>query len=258
MRVKRILIILFSVAMIVQSGTYVHADHVHSWSNWAYAYVGDCLTASVMYRYCDGCGAYEEKTLQKPPHTWSPWEVTIQPDCLSGGLQERQCNVCKIYETKKLPRTDHEWVIDRRIEPTCSTGFMYEYCKYCGKEVTIELPAVKDHTWEEWFSIKDATVFKTGELMRRCKYCSADQTKKTNKLKPYLIFTKKAVTVKQNKSAKLKVKFANGDSIKKWKSDNKRVATIKNGKVKGKKRGKAKITAVTKTGKKATCIVRIK
>lgn len=44
----------------------------------------------------------------------------------------------------------------------------------------------------------------------------------------------------------------------KWKSSNKRVATVKNGLIKAKKKGTAIITVTTREGKKATCKVRVK
>ena len=43
-----------------------------------------------------------------------------------------------------------------------------------------------------------------------------------------------------------------------WKTSNKKIATVKNGKVTGKSAGSAKITVKTSSGKKAVCNVKIK
>ena len=53
--------------------------------------------------------------------------------------------------------------------------------------------------------------------------------------------------------------MANGDSVKSWKSSNKKIVTVdKNGVIKaGKKNGTAKITVTLKSGKKATLDVKV-
>ncbi len=71
---------------------------------------------------------------------------------------------------------------------------------------------------------------------------------------------KKKVTVKRRKSVKLKatMKPKNATDTLSWKTSNKKVATVKNGKVTGKSVGKAKITVRTSSGKKAVCNVTVK
>lgn len=66
--------------------------------------------------------------------------------------------------------------------------------------------------------------------------------------------SKKKLTVKVGQSKKLSVKNAEGTV--KWTSNKKKVATVKNGKVTGKKKGTATITA-TVDGKKLTCKVTV-
>lgn len=82
------------------------------------------------------------------------------------------------------------------------------------------------------------------------------------KKKPAL--SKKTVTVTVGKTKKIKVKNAKGMKIK-WKSKNKKVATVKKSgkyavKIKGKKVGNTKVTATIKKGKKRytrTCKVKV-
>lgn len=71
---------------------------------------------------------------------------------------------------------------------------------------------------------------------------------------------KKKVTIKRGKSVKLKatMKPKNATDSLSWKTSNKKVATVKNGKVTGKSAGKAKITVKTSSGKKAVCNVTVK
>ena len=81
--------------------------------------------------------------------------------------------------------------------------------------------------------------------------------------------TKLAATIKLNAKSiklqkkqttkKIKVTMANGDSIKSWKSSNKKIVTVnKKGVIKaGKKNGTAKITVTLASGKKATLKVKV-
>ena len=105
---------------------------------------------------------------------------------------------------------------------------------------------------------KNQPSIKTGLKQRECLECYKRQSKKTAKLKPYVKFTKKTVKLKVSKTYKLKIKYAKGDSVKKWKSSNKKIATVsKKGKVKAKRKGTAKITVTMKSGKKATCRIKV-
>lgn len=114
------------------------------------------------------------------------------------------------------------------------------------------------HDWSEWEVTKNATVFKTGIKERFCLYCDSIQTKTTPKIKAYAKISPKSLKLYKGKSKKLKVSYGRGDSVKKWKSSNKKLASVtQSGKIKAKKTGKVKITVTLKSGKKATCTVRI-
>lgn len=154
-------------------------------------------------------------------HEWSEWDTTIEPDCGNTGEESRFCFNCYEYQTRTVPATG-------------------------------------DHLWDDWYNTKKSTIHKTGLKKRECMMCYATQTKKTAKVKPYVKFTKKTVKLKVSKTYKLKIKYAKGDSVKKWKSSNKRVATVsKKGKVKAKRKGTAKITVIMRSGKKATCKIKV-
>lgn len=131
--------------------------------------------------------------------------------------------------------------------------------------MTLMIPAISasanttcNHDWDEWAVTKSATINATGQKTRECYDCDATQTKTIAKLKPYAKLNKKSVKLKVGKTYKLKVRYAKGDKVKKWKSSNKKVATAsKSGKVKAKKKGTVKITVTMKSGKKATCKVKV-
>ena len=79
----------------------------------------------------------------------------------------------------------------------------------------------------------------------------------TSKLK----FKKKSITIKKGKSIKLKYtrKPTNAQDTLSWKSSKPKVVKIlKNGKIKGLKKGKSVITLKTNTGKKAKITVKVK
>ena len=79
----------------------------------------------------------------------------------------------------------------------------------------------------------------------------------TSKLK----FKKKSITIKKGKSIRLKYtrKPANAQDILSWKSSKSKVVKIlKNGRVKGLKKGKSVITLKTNTGKKAKITIKVK
>ena len=147
-----------------------------------------------------------------------------------------------IIPTLTIPAAEschHEWSEwDTTTEPTCSdTGEKSRWCYLCYENQTKTVPATGEHLWDDWYTVKKPTIRKTGLKQRECLECYKIQSKKTAKLKPYVKFTKKTVKLKVSKTYKLKIKYAKGDSVKKWKSSNRKIVTVsKKGKVKAKRR----------------------
>jgi uncharacterized protein YjdB len=78
---------------------------------------------------------------------------------------------------------------------------------------------------------------------------------------PSVVLTKTKATVKVGKTVAISVKstYPKNDTVKSYKSSNKKIATVtKDGVVKGVKAGKAKITVTTKNGATATFTVKVK
>ena len=108
------------------------------------------------------------------------------------------------------------------------------------------------HSYGEWKIIKKATVLQTGERVRSCSICKVKQTEKIAKLKPTITVSKKKITLKINESYKVKVTgLQRGDSVKKWVVVTKGIATVKNGKITGKKKGSTYIRIELASKKKA-------
>jgi hypothetical protein len=150
-----------------------------------------------------------------------------------------------------------EWIID--YDATCGdTGQKYRYCYECDNEQTKIIPATGEHSWKKWSVTKKATVFKTGTKKRTCTTCKNSESKSIAKLTAFVKLWKTKLSLKQSKTSMLKASYANGDSIKSWKSNNTKVATVsKSGKITAKKAGKAKVTVTLKSGKKATCTIKV-
>lgn len=113
----------------------------------------------------------------------------------------------------------------------------------------------------DWKTILQSNRIRTGETagnmhrMRQDNYKRLwNQTCATIKLNAESNQLQKKQTTK-----KIKVTMANGDSIKSWKSSNKKIVTVnKKGVIKaGKKNGTAKITVTLASGKKATLKVKV-
>ncbi|MBR1866542.1 MAG: hypothetical protein IJ801_08555 [Lachnospiraceae bacterium] len=152
-------------------------------------------------------------------HRWSSWEVLEEPTCGETGIQER-------------------------------------YCFDCNEIEYVDIPATGEHDWDDWYIIKSATISKTGLKERECFECDETETEVIPKLKPYISISKKIVKLRETKTYTIKIRYAKGDSVKKCKTSNAKVATMsKSGKIKAKNVGTAKFTIIMKSGKTATCKV---
>ena len=164
------------------------------------------------------------------------------------------------YASEMEEECAHEWSDwEEEEEPTCvDEGTKTRYCYLCGEEQSEPIKATGKHDWCDWEVVKKATIKKEGRKERDCLFCDKTQKKAIKKVKPFAKFAKKSYSVKAGKTKKLSVKYAAGDKIKKWKSGNTSVAAVnKKGKVTAKKAGTAKITVTLKSGKKATCKIKV-
>ena len=112
-----------------------------------------------------------------------------------------------------------------------------------------------------WNTTAKATVFAPEKQQGTCAVCGKTTTRDYGtKLAATIKLNAKSIKLqKKQTTKKIKVTMANGDSIKSWKSSNKKIVTVnKKGVIKaGKKNGTAKITVTLASGKKATLKVKV-
>ena len=114
------------------------------------------------------------------------------------------------------------------------------------------------HVWSDWEQTAAATVFKEGRMTHSCIICGISENQPVKKIKPFVRFAKKKYSLKPGKKLTIKLKYAKGDKVMKWVSSEKSRATVdKKGVVTAKAVGKARITAIMKSGKKASCLVHV-
>lgn len=118
------------------------------------------------------------------------------------------------------------------------------------------------HLYSQFETTKKATVSKEGEKKSTCFYCGNYKTSKIGTIKPTIKLSSTSKTIREKHSFKLKVSnLAYGDSISSVKVSSKKIATIKRKgntiTITGKKTGKTNITIKLKSGKKATCKIKV-
>lgn len=157
-------------------------------------------------------------------------------------------------EITRLELSGCKWKTTSTKNATCGTaGQKVEACStHAGETRTTVIPATGKHTYS-WKVTKPATVFAAGVNSNVCSVCGkVAATKAIAKLSPKLtmsVAAKKTVPLKVKQSYAVKtVNIANGDKIVSWTSSNKKVVTVKKGKITGKKKGTAKITVKLASG----------
>ena len=165
-----------------------------------------------------------------------------------------------------------------KIEGTPSPSLAYLTCEVCYENYTIKEDPDPDpnpetetetdnpdsehkHSWSAWKTKSPATVFKAEVQERTCK-CGKTETRTVGKkLTPTITVNARKIWLqKGQKTSAFKVSgLANGDSVKSYKSSNKKIFTVTNkGVIKaGKKIGKAKLTITLASGKKKVLTVQV-
>ena len=145
-------------------------------------------------------------------------------------------------------------------------------CNICHQVVYRKIIPALGHDISDWIVVNNPTSSQNGlkeKICNRCGVVLQSQTIpkliSTSKLKltptSKLKFKKKSITIKKGKSIKLKYtrKPVNAQDTLSWKSSKPKVVKIlKNGKVKGIKKGKSVITLKTNTGKKTKVKIIVK
>ena len=161
------------------------------------------------------------------------WEIIKPATCTASGEKVIKCNICnQIVESENIPMIPHKASVAPKVISEGNKKYIIYRCS-CGKILNKEL------------------------LSQEAPKPQKKQKTYTTKIK----FYKKSITIKKRKTIKLKYirKPVNAQDILIWKSSNPKVVKImKNGKIKGLKRGRAIITVRTITGKRSKIIVKVK
>lgn len=161
------------------------------------------------------------------------WEIIKPATCTASGEKVIKCNICnQIVESENIPMIPHKASVAPKVISEGNKKYIIYRCS-CGKILNKEL------------------------LSQEAPKPQKKQKTYTTKIK----FYKKSITIKKRKTIKLKYirKPVNTQDILIWKSSNPKVVKImKNGKIKGLKRGRAIITVRTITGKRSKIIVKVK
>ena len=166
---------------------------------------------------------------------------------------------------QEIPALGHDFVSKVTKKATCTADGTLTYtCSRCNETKTETIKAT-GHKWSNWKRTAAATVFKPEVQTRKCSACNKSETRNVGKkLAPKATLNASTVTLKVKQStSRLKVTgLAKGDSVKSWKSSNRKIFTVSgksNGtcKITGKKSGTAKLQITLASGLKKTVKVKV-
>ena len=118
-------------------------------------------------------------------------------------------------------------------------------------EVKVDAAKPITHEWSDWILVKAPTAVEAGVMERTCSIHGEKETREVAKLSPTISVNASYLVMQAGKStSKVKVTgLAKGDSVKKWKSSNKKVVKVtQKGKIKAIKKGKATVTISLQSG----------
>ena len=191
------------------------------------------------------------------------WEITTtkKATCTQEGERVYVCKAHDNYTAKvTLGKLGHDfgaWKLTK--EASCVDGEKQRTCSLCNYVEKRTIAATKSHSFSAWKVTKNATVLSEGVQQRTCNVCGKTETASVVKLPATIALNVKGtIPLKVKQSFTVKVTMGAGDRVVSWKTSNKKVVSVKNGKIKGLKAGKsATITVQLASGKKASFKVKV-
>ena len=191
------------------------------------------------------------------------WEITTtkKATCTQEGERVYVCKAHDNYTAKvTLGKLGHDfgaWKLTK--EASCVDGEKQRTCSLCNYVEKRTIKATKSHSFSAWKVTKNATVLAEGVQQRSCSVCGKTETASVAKLPATIALNVKGtIPLKVKQSFTVKVTMGAGDRVVSWKTSNKKVVSVKNGKIKGLKAGKsATITVQLASGKKASFKVKV-
>ena len=215
----------------------------HNWDAGKITKAATCTETGVKTYTCTRCQKTKTEEIKATGHK-EVKDAAVAATCEKAGKTEgSHCSVCGkvIKAQKEVPVLGHSWDAGKITKAaTCTeTGVKTHTCIRCQKTKTEEVKAT-GHKFSAWKTSSKATIYSPAKQTRECTSCHKKQTRDTGKkLKAAIKVSVSKITMQpQQKLGTLKVTFANGDSVKAWKSSNPNIF-----KVVGKTNGKCTLTA---------------
>ena len=215
----------------------------HNWDAGKITKAATCTETGVKTYTCTRCQKTKTEEIKATGHK-EVKDAAVAATCEKAGKTEgSHYSVCGkvIKAQKEVPVLGHSWDAGKITKAaTCTeTGVKTHTCIRCQKTKTEEVKAT-GHKFSAWKTSSKATIYSPAKQTRECTSCHKKQTRDTGKkLKAAIKVSVSKITMQpQQKLGTLKVTFANGDSVKAWKSSNPNIF-----KVVGKTNGKCTLTA---------------
>ena len=215
----------------------------HDWDAGKITKEATCTETGVKTYTCTKCQKTKTEEIKATGHK-EVKDAAVAATCEKAGKSEgSHCSVCNkvIKAQKEVPALGHSWDAGKITKAaTCTeTGVKTYTCTRCQKTKTEEIKAT-GHKFSAWKTSSKATIYSPAKQTRECTSCHKKQTRDIGKkLKATIKVSASKITMQpQQKLGTLKVTFANGDSVKSWKSSNPNVF-----KVVGKTNGKCTLVA---------------
>lgn len=232
-------------------------------SGWMYTLNGIHSDLSVTEQYLEDGDIivfhYTDNYQQEHDHIWgSTWSSNADAHWHECTYQWSKCDITD--NTKKGGYAAHTFDAGKVTRTAiCKTAGEKTYtCTVCGYQKKVKYTADHNYVWK---TISKATVFAPEKQQGTCSVCGKTVTKDNGtKLTAAIRLNATSIKLqKKQKTNKIRVTMANGDSVKSWSSSNRKIVTVdKKGVIKaGKKTGTARITVTLKSGKKATLKVKV-
>ena len=119
--------------------------------------------------HCSVCGEIIEtqKVINATGHKWDDGVITKFATCTVDGIKTYTCTVCGETSTEQIAKTGHTVVIDKAVEPTCTSTGLTEgsHCSVCN-QVTVKQEVIPEIPHNcEW--IND-----NGYIVKKCAVCN--------------------------------------------------------------------------------------
>lgn len=129
-----------------------------------------CTNAGLQVRHCNTCNKTYYDAIKELGHEYK--DVTVSPTCMTKGYTTHTCIRCDhTYTDSEQDKLEHKEVVDKAVEPTCTTTGLTEgsHCSVCGTVIKAqEKVEAKGHSYSDWEVHTAATCSEEGEERRTC------------------------------------------------------------------------------------------